>query len=129
MVSNTLKVLICDDSLLVRKKLKEDLEQCGCEILEASEGQAAIDMYKEHKPELVFMDIVMPVQDGIMALKEIKDHDPGARVVMVSSSGTQSHLKRALEAGADDFIQKPWEKTQIIAILGKVLKEKEGQNV
>jgi len=69
----------------------------------------------------------MPEKDGIEALKEIKKFDRGAKVIMLSSSGTQSHLKKTLEAGAIDFIQKPWEKSQIISAIARVVKEREGE--
>lgn len=119
------KILISDDSILVRKKIKEDIEQYGCievEVIEATDGQAAIARYKEHKPNLVFMDIVMPQQDGIDALIEIKKFDPSARVIMLSSAGTQSNIKKAIQAGACDFIQKPWEQSQLNSILDKFFK-------
>lgn len=118
MESNLLKVLVCDDSILIRKKLKDCLIESGCsEILEASDGQNAIDMYKSHKPDLVFMDIVMPIKSGIEAVAEIKEFDKNAKIVMASSSGTKTHLKKALEAGAYEFIQKPFEESQIKNIL------------
>lgn len=130
MDAKSFKIMLCDDSILVRKKLKESIEKCGCfTILEASDGQAAVDMYKEHRPHLVFMDIVMPSRDGIGALQEIKEHDSEARVVMLSSSGTRSHLAKAMEAGALDFIQKPWEQAQIISIIARVVRDREVQNV
>ena len=115
---NTLKVLVCDDSILIRKKLKDCLQSFGCnQILEALNGQEAIDMYKQYEPDLVFMDIVMPVKGGIEAVTEIIQFDNSAKVVMASSSGTKTHLKKALEAGAYEFIQKPFEETQIKKIL------------
>lgn len=103
-----LKVLICDDSLLARKRLADLLKQYGCEqIFEAPDGEKAVSLFKSISPDLVFMDIVMPVKTGIEALKEIKADDKNAKIVMVSSAGTQSHLTEALQAGAVDFIQKP----------------------
>lgn len=118
MTENMVKVLICDDSLLIRKKLKEVLKNCGCEnILEAADGQAAIDIYKESNPDLVFMDIIMPIKNGIQAVKEIMEFDKEARVVMASSAGTKEHVKEAIKVGAFEFIQKPWEKDQINKIL------------
>jgi two-component system chemotaxis response regulator CheY len=125
-MSDSLKILICDDSILMRKKLKDALTLCGSvEILEASDGQKAIDAYVIHKPELVFMDIVMPVKDGIQAVLEIKEHDENAKIVMASSAGTKEHLKKAIEAGAFDFIQKPWEQEQIEKIVSKFIKKGE----
>ena len=115
---NTLKILVCDDSILIRKKLKDYMESFGCKhVFEAINGQEAIDLYKEHGPDLVFMDIVMPVKGGIEAVTEIIEFDKNAKVVMASSSGTKTHLKKALEAGAYEFIQKPFEETQIRNIL------------
>lgn len=124
MAQNSLKVLICDDSILMRKKLKDSLAQCGCkDIIEATDGQKAVDMYKENNPDLVFMDIVMPIKDGITAVAEIKEFNKTAKVVMASSSGTKEHLRKAIEAGAYEFIQKPWEQEQIAKIVNNLLKK------
>lgn len=122
-----LKVLICDDSLLIRKKLRDLLEKCKCkEIYEAENGNVAIQMAKEKKPDLIFMDIVMPDKDGIEALGEIKEILPEAKVVMASSAGTKEHLKKALDKGAYDFIQKPIAFEAVLNIIEKVLKEGNG---
>ncbi len=108
MAENDLKILICDDSLLARKNLRETLKTLNCQnIIEVTDGQAAVDTYKSENPDIVFLDIVMPVKDGITAVKEICEYDSNAYVVMVSSVGTQSHLKEAIKAGASDFMQKP----------------------
>jgi len=124
MNSDSLKVLVCDDSILIRKKLKDCLLELGCkEVLEALDGQNAVDMYKEHKPDLVFMDIVMPIKSGIEAVAEIVEFDKKAKVVMASSSGTKTHLRKALEAGAYEFIQKPFEEAQIKNIIDNYKKE------
>ncbi|WP_163193045.1 response regulator [Clostridium thermarum] len=121
-----MKVLLCDDSLLMRKKLKESLNLCGTfEYLEATNGQAAIDIYKEENPDLVFMDIVMPVKDGIQAVSEIIEYDKNAKVVMASSSGTKENLKKAIKAGAFEFIQKPWELDQVARIVNNITKKGE----
>ncbi|MBR1739947.1 MAG: response regulator [Ruminococcus sp.] len=103
-----LKVLICDDSMFARKKLNMTIAALGVkEILEAADGEEAIAKYKENKPDVVFMDIIMPKITGIDALKQIIAEDHDAKVVMASSVGTQGHLKEALKAGAADFLQKP----------------------
>lgn len=126
MPENSLKILICDDSMLMRKKLKESLKLCGSfDIIEAIDGQRAVELYKETNPDLVFMDIVMPVKDGITAVSEIKEIDENAKVVMASSSGTKEHLKKAIEAGAFEFIQKPWEQEQITKIIDNFTKKGE----
>ena len=118
MIVNSLKILVCDDSMLIRKKLKEVLKDCGCnDILEAINGQEAIDIYKESNPDLVFMDIIMPIKNGIQAVKEILEFDKNAKVVMASSAGTKEHIKEAIKVGAFEFVQKPWEVEQINKIL------------
>lgn len=102
------KILIGDDSILARKQLKDIISKCGNPVfLEASNGQDAVDLYKKESPELVFLDIVMPVKDGNAAIREIMAYDKNADIVVESSVGTQSQLKAAIEAGAKDFVQKP----------------------
>lgn len=118
-----IKVMICDDSMFVRKKMKDTIKACGIEdIIEAADGQQAVDKYKAEKPDLVFMDIVMPVKTGVDALKEIKEFDSGAKVIMASSVGTQANLKEAIVAGAFDFLQKPIEDAAVQKIIAKVTK-------
>ncbi len=120
---NEMKILICDDSILARKQLKDLLIALGCkQIVEVSDGQSAVETYKTYNPDLVFLDIVMPVKDGITAVTEILTFDSHAIVIMASSVGTQSHLKEALKAGAYDFIQKPLQKEQVKRIVMTVLK-------
>jgi two-component system chemotaxis response regulator CheY len=115
---NLFKILICDDSIIIRKQLKDLLINYGySQIFEAVNGQDAVEKYKEFKPNLVFMDIVMPVKNGIEAVAEITEYDKNAKIVMSSSSGTKTHIKKALEAGAFDFIQKPLEENQVLNIL------------
>jgi len=117
-----IKVLICDDSILSRKKMKDYLVANDCtNILEAVDGEAAVEIYKKEKPDVVFMDIVMPKKDGIVAVKEIIEFDANAKIVMASSVGTQALLKDALKAGAVDFLQKPIEKDSLMETLGRVL--------
>ena len=117
---DNLKILICDDSILARKQMKDIINSIGSPtILEDSNGQQAIDMYKEHKPDLTFLDIVMPVKDGNAAITEIMEFDSNATIFVASSVGTQSELKKALTAGASDFIQKPIDKNQVINLINK----------
>ena len=119
---NDKKILICDDSILARKQIKDVIATLGSPtIFEASDGQTAIDIYKEHKPDMVFLDIVMPKKDGNIAIEEIMSYDKNAIIIIVSSVGTQTQLKCALEAGATDFIQKPFTKEQIIESIEKHL--------
>lgn len=112
------KILISDDSILARKQLKDAILAYGTPtFIETSNGQDAIDRYKTEKPNLVFLDIVMPVKDGNAAIREIREFDPHAEIIIVSSVGTQAQLKAAIEAGAKDFVQKPLNKSQIASII------------
>jgi len=113
-MSNKARVMICDDSLLVRKKLRELLEDLGCDVCEAGNGAEAVELYREMRPGIVFMDIVMPKVDGLTALRLIKEFDSSARVVILSSAGTSGKLLEALKTGASDFIQKPYTREQIV---------------
>lgn len=101
--------------------MKDCLTECGdFNILEAASGQGSVEMFTIHNPDLVFLDIVMPDKNGIDALNEMKAIKKDVKVIMLSSSGTRSHLKAAMEAGASDFIQKPWEKDQIEHIVKNI---------
>lgn len=112
-------ILICDDSILTRKQLKDVITTYSSDITfaEATNGQEAIDQYIAVKPNLVFLDIVMPVKDGNEAIAGIIEADKDADIVIVSSIGTQSQLKQAIEAGAKDFIQKPISEEQVLKVL------------
>lgn len=110
--------LICDDSILVRKKLRDTLEEMHCQVYEAKNGTECVDLFKLHKPDTTFLDIVMPELDGLEALKQIKQYEKNARVIMLSSTGTSAKLLEALKNGATDFIQKPYTKQQIAKAIG-----------
>jgi DNA-binding response OmpR family regulator len=122
-VEKTLKILICDDSLLLRKKLSKDLVKCNCEVLEAKDGKEAVMMFLKNRPDGVFMDIVMPEVGGLEALQAIKEIDKDSYVVMLSSAGSSTKLVESLKLGAADFIQKPYEVEQIKKVLD-VLRKK-----
>ncbi|MDC7277884.1 response regulator [Butyrivibrio fibrisolvens] len=113
------KILVCDDSVLARKQLVDAVNEVatGATFIEGKNGAEAVELYKKEKPNLVFMDIVMPEKDGTEALKEIKSFDEEAVIIIVSSVGTQEQLKKAIKLGAKDFIQKPFEKNQIKEII------------
>ena len=115
-------ILICDDSITSRRKLVQAIALKGdFTIIEAADGQKAVDLYKANRPDLVFMDIIMPVKDGIEATKEIRAFDEKAQIIILSSVGTKENLKKALTNGATDFIQKPWEDASIQSILAKLI--------
>ncbi len=112
------KIQLCDDSILARKQVKDVLISNGCtSIVESKDGEETIEIYKKEKPDLVFMDIVMPKLDGVEAVRQIMEFDPSAKIIMLSSVGTRGQIKDAIDAGAKDFIQKPFKTEQIIDIL------------
>ncbi len=109
-----LRILITDDSRLLRKKLREELEHLNCEVIEAVNGKEAITLVLEQEPDGVILDIVMPVVGGIEALEFIREVAPNVPVVMLSSMGTPQKLMQCLKMGAVDFIHKPYTREQII---------------
>jgi two-component system chemotaxis response regulator CheY len=110
-----LKILLCDDSMLVRKKLKDALTAQGfTQLFEAVDGEEAVAICLKETPDLVLLDITMPKKDGLEALQEIKMNNPDIHVVIASSVGTQANLMKAIKLGANNFLQKP---IQIDAIL------------
>ena len=112
------KFLICDDSILARKKIADTLASLGyTNLISVSNVQEAVNIYKLEKPDVVILDIVMPVKDGIEAVKGIMEINDQAQIIIVSSVGTQTQLKAALEAGAKDFIQKPIETSHVETLL------------
>jgi two-component system chemotaxis response regulator CheY len=120
-----LNILLCDDSLLVRKKLKGALAEQGfTRLYEAADGEEAVVHCRTSPPDLVLLDIVMPKKDGIEALQEIKQIDPGIHVVIASSVGTQSNLIKAIKLGADNFLQKPVTVEAILEITKKIAEER-----
>ena len=117
-----LRVLITDDSKLLRKKLRQELEAMNCEVLEAKNGKEAVMINLQEKMDCVFLDIVMPEVGGIEALQVIKEVNPDLQVIMLSSAGTPQKLMKTLKMGAADFIQKPYTTEQIKKTVAKVQK-------
>ena len=114
-------ILICDDSILARKSMSGIRNALGfSNIREVSNGQAAVDAVKDEPTDIVFLDIIMPVKDGISATKEIKEISPNTAVIICSSVGTQKHLREAIKAGAKDFIQKPVEATMVKQVIDHI---------
>lgn len=124
MNANEMKIMICDDSILARKSLEFMLRELGYnDIIFVANGQEAIDTYKQQSPDVVFLDIVMPIKDGITATKEIIEYDSEAMIIIISSVGTQTHLREAIKAGAKDFIQKPIDAALLKQVLAHVAGE------
>lgn len=116
------RVLIVDDAAFMRMMLKNILTQNGYEVAgEASNGLEAVTLYKELKPDLVTMDITMPEMDGITAVKEIKKIDPEAKIIMCSAMGQQAMVIESIQAGARDFVVKPFQPDRVLEAVKKVL--------
>jgi len=114
-------VMIVDDTSFMRKMLKVVLEGAGCTVVaEAGDGADALEKYQEHKPDFVTMDIVMPQMDGIASVKALRSIDPDATIIMVSSAGQDSKVMEAKEAGASNFILKPFEEKNVVNIISSV---------
>ncbi len=115
------KILVCDDSILARKSLSGILTDFGyTDITEVSNGEDAVNYCKEHNPDLIFLDIVMPIKDGVTATSEIIAQNPDAKIIIVSSVGTQTHIKEAIKAGAKDFVQKPLDEELLKQVLENI---------
>lgn len=115
-------ILVVDDAAFMRMMVKDVLTKNGFDVVgEAENGQKAIEKYKELKPELVIMDITMPEVDGIQAVKEIKAFDSAAKVIMCSAMGQQAMVIESIQAGAKDFIVKPFQADRVIEAVKKVL--------
>jgi len=119
------KVLVVDDALFMRRMLSDILKKEGIEICgEAENGKDAIEKYSSLKPDLVTMDIVMPKIeeiDGIGAVKEIVKVDPQAKIIMVSAMGQHSLVVEAIQAGAKDFVTKPFQPSRVIEAVKRAL--------
>jgi two-component system, chemotaxis family, chemotaxis protein CheY len=114
------KLLIVDDAAFMRLNLKNILKDDYEIVGEAANGQEAVEMYQELKPDIVTMDITMPVMDGLEAIKAIKDIDPEAQIIVCSAMGQQKMIIEAIEAGARDFIVKPFKERRVIEAINKI---------
>ncbi len=115
------RILICDDAAFMRMMIKDILTKNGHEIAgEAENGAMAVDMYEQLKPDIVTMDITMPEMDGIQALKAIRSRDGNAKVIMCSAMGQQVMVIESIQAGAKDFIVKPFQADKVIEAIEKI---------
>jgi two-component system chemotaxis response regulator CheY len=116
------KVLIVDDAAFMRMMIKDILTKNGYEVVgEADNGARAIEKFKELTPDLVIMDITMPEVDGIAAVKEIKKINSESKIIMCSAMGQQAMVIESIQAGARDFIVKPFQAERVIEAVKKVL--------
>ena len=115
------KILITDDTLFMRVTLKGILGANGfTDIIEASNGEEAISQFKKHQPDLILMDITMPGMDGITATRKIRELDPKAKIVICSAMGQKEMVMEAVQAGAVDFIVKPFQTDRVIESVRKL---------
>ncbi len=115
------KVMIVDDAQFMRLRLSKLLTEHGYDIVEAENGEQAVDLYRSTSPDAVLMDITMPHKDGLQALAEIRQYDPNANVIMLTALGQQSMVLQAVQAGAKDFVVKPFDPARVMKALQKVL--------
>lgn len=116
------RILITDDALFMRVTLKNILTANGYEVVgEAQNGQEAVQKYADQQPDLVLMDITMPIMDGITACRTIKSNDPKANVVMCTAMGQKNMVIEAIQAGAKDFIVKPFQPDRVLESIKKLI--------
>ena len=116
------KILIVDDAAFMRMMVKENLKKAGyTDFSEAGNGEEALKKFENDSPDLVLLDITMPIMDGITALKEIKEKNPEAKVVMCSAMGQDSMVIEAIKQGALDFIVKPFKPERLVQTVKNVL--------
>lgn len=115
------RVMIVDDAAFMRLSIKQMLERGGFEVVaEASDGEEAVRKYMVHHPDIVTMDITMPVMTGIEAVRMIRAEDDKAKIVMVSAMGQESMVRDAIMSGAKSFIVKPFKEEQVIETIQKI---------
>ena len=114
-------ILIADDAAFMRMRCGRMLTENGYTVVEAENGRDAVEKYQAHRPDAVLMDITMPELDGLGALKEIKALDPAAKVAMVTAIGQQQVVLEAVQAGAKDFVVKPFQPERVLAAVQKML--------
>ena len=116
------KILIVDDAAFMRMMIKDTLKKNGYEnLLEASDGEIAVQTYKTENPDLVILDITMPNKNGLDALKEIRQIDPSAKIVMCSAMGQQAMVIESIQCGAKDFIVKPFQADRVLEAVKKAV--------
>ncbi|HEY8541635.1 MAG TPA: chemotaxis protein CheY [Pseudothermotoga sp.] len=115
------RVLIVDDAAFMRMLLKDIITKAGYEVAgEAANGVEAVEKFKELKPDIVTMDITMPEMNGIDAIKKIREFAPDAKIIVCSAMGQQAMVIEAIQAGAKDFIVKPFQHSRVIEALQKI---------
>ncbi len=116
------KIMIVDDAKFMRMRVNKLLSKQGYEVVEAEDGEAAVIVYRSAHPDAVLMDITMPRKDGLTALAEIRSLDPRAVVIMLTALGQQKMVLQAMQAGAKDFVVKPYDPDRLVKALQRALK-------
>ena len=117
----TKTILVVDDAQFMRMRVTKLLNEHGYDVVEAEDGEEAIQTYRSAQPDAVLMDITMPHKDGLTALSEIREFDPQARVIMLTALGQQTLVLQAMKSGATDFLVKPYDPDRVIKTLEKAL--------
>ncbi len=121
MAEEKIKVLIVDDATFIRNLIRKALQNSSCEVVgEATNGEEAIKLNKELKPDIITMDITMRGMDGITALKKILEDNPKANVIMLSSTAEEDLIREAIKLGAKDFITKPFKPERLLSTIESV---------
>jgi two-component system, chemotaxis family, chemotaxis protein CheY len=115
------KILVVDDAQFMRVRLTKLLVGQGYEVVEAENGEEAVKVYLAEHPDAVLMDITMPHKDGLEALADIRGIDPQARVIMLTALGQESMVVQAVQAGARDYVVKPFDPNRVMMALQKAL--------
>jgi len=116
------KILVVDDAIFMRRMISDILVENGMEVIgEADTGSGAVERYKELKPDLVTMDIIMPETNGIDAVRQIVSYDSNAKIVICSALGQQTLVQEAIAAGAKDFLIKPFNPSRVVEVITKIL--------
>jgi two-component system, chemotaxis family, chemotaxis protein CheY len=116
------KILITDDAIIIREMIKDTVTAAGWTVVgQASNGKMAVDLYREHRPDVMTLDMVMPEYDGLYALREIMALDPQAKVLVVSALDQSKILKEAFVLGATDFIIKPFKQQALLEALERLV--------
>ncbi len=114
------RLLVVDDATIMRKRIAGIAREAGWEIVaEAANGLEGLAMYRQHKPDLVTLDIVMPELDGVETLRQLRSEAPHARVVMVSAVDQRAKLRECITLGALDFVVKPFDKARLMSLFTK----------
>jgi two-component system chemotaxis response regulator CheY len=117
------RIMVVDDAAFMRLRLSTLLQEAGHTVIEAENGAQAVERYRQERPDVVLMDITMPVMDGLAAIDAIRSQDPGARIIVCSSLGQQAMVMRAIRSGARDFVVKPFQPERVLGAVARALGE------